>query len=109
MTCEELREKDGQYVVQSYGRNPIAIDHGQGATLYGVDGREYIDFASGIGVLSVGTANPEWSAAVAAQAGRLAHVSKSVLFGTVYPAGGEAVYPLRHGGGVLCQLRGGGQ
>lgn len=75
MTFEELREKDTQYVVQSYGRNPIAIDHGQGATLYGVDGREYIDFASGIGVLSVGTANPKWSAAVAAQAGRLAHVS----------------------------------
>ena len=75
MTFEELREKDGQYVVQSYGRNPIAIDHGQGATLYGVDGREYIDFASGIGVLSVGTAHPKWSAAVAEQAGRLAHVS----------------------------------
>ena len=75
MTFEELREKDGQYVVQSYGRNPIAIDYGQGATLYGVDGREYIDFASGIGVLSVGTANPKWSAAVAAQAGKLAHVS----------------------------------
>ena len=75
MTFEELREKDSHYVVQSYGRNPIAIDHGQGATLYGVDGREYIDFASGIGVLSVGTANPQWSAAVAEQAGRLAHVS----------------------------------
>lgn len=75
MTFEELREKDSQYVVQSYGRNPIAIDHGQGATLYGVDGREYIDFASGIGVLSVGTAHPKWSVAVAEQAGKLAHVS----------------------------------
>ena len=75
MTFEELREKDSRYVVQSYGRNSIAIVHGQSATLYGVDGREYIDFASGIGVLSVGTAHPKWSAAVAAQAGRLAHVS----------------------------------
>lgn len=75
MTFEELRELDHGYVVQSYGRNPIAIDHGQGATLYGVDGREYIDFASGIGVLSVGTAHPKWTAAVAEQAGRLAHVS----------------------------------
>ncbi|MDE6589263.1 MAG: aminotransferase class III-fold pyridoxal phosphate-dependent enzyme, partial [Oscillospiraceae bacterium] len=75
MTFEELREKDSQYVVQSYGRNPIAIDHGEGAVLYGADGKEYIDFASGIGVLSVGTANPKWAAAVAAQAGKLAHVS----------------------------------
>ena len=75
MTFEELKQLDGQYVVQSYGRNPIAIDHGQGATLYGVDGKEYIDFASGIGVLSIGTAHPEWSEAVAAQAAKLAHVS----------------------------------
>ena len=75
MTYEELRELDHSYVVRRYGRNPIAIDHGQGATLYGVDGREYIDFASGIGVLSVGTAHPKWTAAVEKQAGRLAHVS----------------------------------
>ena len=33
MMFEELRELDSQYVVQSYGRNPIAIDHGQNATL----------------------------------------------------------------------------
>lgn len=75
MTFEELRELDSQYVVQSYGRNPIAIDHGQGAALYGVDGREYIDFASGIGVLSVGTAHPRWQAAIAEQAGKLGHIS----------------------------------
>lgn len=75
MTFEELKELDSQYVVQSYGRNPIAIDHGQGATLYGVDGREYIDFASGIGVLSVGTANPKWQAAITEQAGKLGHIS----------------------------------
>lgn len=75
MTFEELRELDGQYVVQSYGRNPIAIDHGQGATLYGSDGKEYIDFASGIGVLSVGTANPRWRDAISEQAGKLGHIS----------------------------------
>lgn len=75
MTFEELRELDRQYVIQSYGRNPIAVDHGRGATLYGSDGREYIDFASGIGVLSVGTANPKWTRAVSEQAGRLGHIS----------------------------------
>ena len=42
MTFEELRGIDSQYVVQSYGRNPIAIDHGQGAVLYGPDRKEYI-------------------------------------------------------------------
>lgn len=75
MTFEKLRELDSQYVIQSYGRNAIAIDRGQGATLHGPDGREYIDFTSGIGVLSVGTANPKWQAAVAEQAGKLGHIS----------------------------------
>ena len=75
MTFEELKSLDQQYVLQTYGRNPIALDHGSNATLYDLDGREYIDFASGIGVLSVGTANPRWQAAVAEHAGRLAHVS----------------------------------
>lgn len=75
MTFEELKQLDEQYVLQTYGRNPIALDRGEGATLYDLEGREYIDFASGIGVLSVGTAHPRWQAAVAEQAGRLAHVS----------------------------------
>lgn len=75
MTFKQLRDLDRQYVIQSYGRSPIAIDHGQGATLYDLDGREYIDFASGIGVLSVGTANPKWQAAVAEQAAKLGHIS----------------------------------
>ena len=55
LTFEELKQLDEQYVVQTYSRNPIAIDHGQGATLYDLEGKEYIDFASGIGVLSVDT------------------------------------------------------
>ena len=75
MTFEELRSLDSQYVIQSYGRNQIDIDHGVGATMYDLAGKEYIDFASGIGVLSVGTAHPKWVAAVSEQAGRLAHVS----------------------------------
>lgn len=75
MTFEELRALDSQYVIQSYGRNPLAIERGQRATLYGPDGKEYIDFASGIGVLSVGTANPKWQEAISAQAGKLGHIS----------------------------------
>lgn len=75
MIFEELRDLDSRFVVQSYGRNSIAIDHGQGAVLYGLDGKEYIDFASGIGVLSVGTAHPQWTAAISEQAGKLGHIS----------------------------------
>ena len=50
MDGKELLSKDAQYVMQTYGRFPIAIDHGQGALLYDTEGREYVDFTSGIGV-----------------------------------------------------------
>lgn len=75
MTFDELKQLDGQYVLQTYGRNPIAIDHGMGATLYGADGKEYIDFAAGIGVLSIGTAHPAWQKAISDQAAKLGHIS----------------------------------
>ena len=75
MTLEEMQGLDERYVIHTYARNPIAIDHGQGATLYSPDGKAYIDFAAGIGVLSVGTAHPRWVEAVTAQAAKLAHIS----------------------------------
>ena len=68
MNHQELIHLDHQYVLQTYGRFDVDLDHGQGATLYSLDGTEYIDFTSGIGVCSVGHANPRWVEAVAAQA-----------------------------------------
>ena len=75
MNHQELIHLDHQYVLQTYGRFDVDIDHGQGATLYSLDGTEYIDFTSGIGVCSVGHADPRWVEAVAAQAARLGHIS----------------------------------
>ena len=75
MTHEELKALDRQYVMQTYGRFDVDLDHGSGATLYDLAGQEYIDFSSGIGVNSVGYAHPKWVKAVANQAGKLAHIS----------------------------------
>ena len=74
MTHEELRQLDRRYVMQTYGRFDVDLDHGSGATLYDLAGREYIDFSSGIGVNSVGYAHPKWVKAVADQAGKLDHL-----------------------------------
>ncbi|MDO5596216.1 MAG: aspartate aminotransferase family protein, partial [Bacillota bacterium] len=54
MTFEELKAMDDTYVMHTYARFPVDIDHGQGATLYSLAGKEYIDFTSGIGVNSLG-------------------------------------------------------
>lgn len=75
MDFETLKAKDHQYVMQTYGRFDVAIDHGQGATLWGVDGKEYIDFSSGIGVNSLGYGNEPWVNAIVEQAVKLGHIS----------------------------------
>ena len=53
MTFAELKALDETYVMHTYGRFPVDIDHGEGATLYSLSGRKYIDFTSGIGVNSL--------------------------------------------------------
>lgn len=75
MTNEALKALDQQYVMQTYGRFPVAIDHGEGARLYDMEGREYIDFTSGIGVSCLGYGNDGWVDAITAQAKKLGHAS----------------------------------
>ena len=75
MTFEELKALDHQYVMQSYGRFDVAIDHGRGATVWDAQGKEYVDFSSGIGVCSVGYGNEQWAKAICDQALKLGHIS----------------------------------
>ena len=75
MTFEDIKNLDEQYVMHSYGRFPVALDHGKGATVWDVDGREYIDFTAGIGVTSLGHADQGWLEAVTGPAAKLAHIS----------------------------------
>ena len=75
MTFEEIKALDHQYVMQSYGRFDVAVDHGRGATLWDTQGREYIDFTSGIGVNSVGYGNEQWAWSIYEQALALGHIS----------------------------------
>ena len=84
MTSQELKALTGQYIMNTYGRFPVAIERGEGARLYDFEGREYIDFTSGIGVTDLGYGYQPWADAVAAQAKKLSHVSN--LFYTEPPA-----------------------
>ena len=75
MNSDEIRALDQQYVMQTYRRNPLAIDHGKGAVLWSPEGKEYIDFTSGIGVCSLGCANEAWANAIYQQAMKVGHIS----------------------------------
>ena len=75
MTSNELFTIDSQNVMQTYRRLPLAIDHGEGVTLYSPEGKAYTDFASGIGVNCLGYGNEKWLEAISAQAAKLQHAS----------------------------------
>ena len=61
--------------VPNYAPKPVVFDHGEGARLWDIDGREYIDLGTGISVNSFGHRHPDLIAAVTGQAGRLFHTS----------------------------------
>ena len=75
MTYQELKAEENKYVMNTYGRFPIALDRGEGATVWDVEGRKYIDLASGIGVNCMGYNNQIIIDAITAQAHKLMHVS----------------------------------
>ena len=58
-----------------YRYTPLVIDHAQGSYLYTVDGRRYLDFASGIAVTNLGHGHPDVLRAAHEQLDRLVHTS----------------------------------
>ena len=75
MTYQELKAEENKYVMNTYGRFPIALDHGEGATVWDVEGKKYIDLGSGIGVNCMGYNNQTIIDAITNQAHKLMHVS----------------------------------
>ena len=64
-----------QHVMTTYGRQAIAFSHGEGAWLWDLEGKRYLDCVSGVAVTGVGHAHPRLVAAISAQAARAMHVS----------------------------------
>jgi acetylornithine aminotransferase/acetylornithine/N-succinyldiaminopimelate aminotransferase len=68
-----------RHVVPTYGRFPLCLARGKGARVWDEDGREYLDFTSGIAVNAIGHAHPSLQKAIAEQAGELIHTSNLFL------------------------------
>ena len=74
MTLEQIIALDKECFMNTFGdRVPVAFDHGCGATLTSLDGREYIDFLAGIAVNSLGHAHPALTRALHEQVDKLIH------------------------------------
>lgn len=68
-------EESERVLMPTYGRFPVALVRGRGCRVWDADGKEYLDFLSGVAVCALGHAHPEVTAAIREQAGQLVHVS----------------------------------
>ena len=75
MNTKEITENGQQYVMNTYGRLPMALVKGEGVYVWDADGNRYLDFVAGLAVNSLGHCHPVVVQAIREQAGNLMHVS----------------------------------
>mmetsp|Transcript_23324 Transcript_23324/g.32579 ORF Transcript_23324/g.32579 Transcript_23324/m.32579 type:complete len:471 (-) Transcript_23324:127-1539(-) len=72
---ETVKAEYDSNVQCTYGRYPLTIDKGQGCKLWTTDGKEYLDFVSGIATCALGHAHPVLTKAIVDQMNEVHHVS----------------------------------
>jgi acetylornithine/N-succinyldiaminopimelate aminotransferase len=75
MTNSEIIDKGQAYVMNTYGRFPIAPVKGKGSYVWDADGKQYLDFLGGIAVCVLGHCDDELQSALQEQAAQLWHIS----------------------------------
>ena len=75
MSSEETIAESGEYLMNTYGRYPIALARGKGCRVWDEDGKKYLDFITGIAVNNLGHCHPNIVRAVTAQCRTLMQVS----------------------------------
>ncbi|MBK5247351.1 MAG: acetylornithine/succinylornithine family transaminase [Peptostreptococcaceae bacterium] len=73
--AELLKNQDEKYIVGTYKRSDLCLSEGSQAGVKDLEGNEYIDFSSGIGVNSFGFSDEGWVKAITDQACKLQHTS----------------------------------
>ena len=71
----EYMEKAEQYLAHTYNRFQVVVDKAEGVYIYDVNGKKYLDFASGIGVSSLGYGNKEYTETLINQIDKITHTS----------------------------------
>jgi acetylornithine/N-succinyldiaminopimelate aminotransferase len=95
---DEIAALDAEHVMGTYTRAPVAFVQGEGTRLWDSEGREYLDFLSGLAVTSLGHAHPAVADALADQARTLGHVS-NLYYNDVQPRLAARLDALLGGGG----------
>lgn len=74
-TNKSFIERDKKHYLQTFKRFPLVLDHGEGARVWDIEGKEYIDAFAGIAVTSLGHNHPAVNRAVNEQISKLTHIS----------------------------------
>src|ERR1700682_4118751 len=101
----DVEALEARHVLQTYRRQAVTFVRGEGVRLYDIEGREYLDLLSGIGVAALGHAHPGLARAISEQAETLLHTSN--LF--YHPLQGQLAERLAQQSGLprafLCNRR----
>ena len=62
-------------LLHTYNRYQIVLNKGEGVYLYDTEGKQYLDFAAGIAVCSLGYGHPKYKEALKQQIDKLTHTS----------------------------------
>ena len=91
MTKQDYMDEAEQVLFHVYNRFPVVFDHGEGVYLYDTDGNDYLDFASGIGVMAFGYGNRDYNDALTKQIGKILHTSNLYYHPPLVEAGEKLV------------------
>src|ERR1700742_3889552 len=95
-------------LMPTYAPAPVRFVRGAGCRLFDDEGKEYLDFLSGLAVTSLGHAHPEVAEAIATQASKLLHVS-NLYYNEHQPHVAAALDGLLGGGGRVFFSNSGGE
>lgn len=70
-----ISSEHSQFLVGNYAPPAIEIVRGKGSKLWDSNGKEYLDFTTGIAVTNLGHGHPHWTEAISKQASQLVHCS----------------------------------
>lgn len=88
---ESIMKETEEYAFHVYNRFPVVFKKGEGVHLYDTDGKEYLDFGSGIGVNAFGYGDPEYTEALKDQIDKLMHISNLYYHPNLLDASKKAV------------------
>lgn len=75
MNKHEYMKEAESHLIHVYNRFPVVFEKGEGVYLYDTDGKKYLDFGSGIGVMAFGYNDKEYNDALKAQIDKIIHTS----------------------------------